>query len=241
MQPPGGGTSYAAPNVSGNAALVRQYFEEGKAGDRCGLKNCKFDPSGTLVKAVLLNSARPLKQVQVVQLKDKTLLEAVSEYDSNQGLGLIQLDKTLPIPGHNKINAIVRNKKEIKDKQDQYIYIQSALWECRNEPYMHEFSATLTWYDPEGAIGCKSCMLNDLDIIVHDIDASGKVIWSSGVFPNGGTKRDSKNNVERIRFNMKWKKRYRIRIKAKNLIDDKTKYSMVASGCFKVIKKPAVF
>ncbi len=54
------GTSFSAPTVAGNAALVRQYFEEGKL--PCDRSNCSFDPSGSLVKAVLMNSARTLKQ-----------------------------------------------------------------------------------------------------------------------------------------------------------------------------------
>ena len=40
------GTSFSGPVVAGNAALVRQYFEEGKL--PCSWGNCKIDPSGSL-------------------------------------------------------------------------------------------------------------------------------------------------------------------------------------------------
>ena len=57
------GTSFAGPVVAGNAAIIRQYFEEGHF--PCDFTDCSFDPSGSLIEAVLLNSAQSLKQVQV--------------------------------------------------------------------------------------------------------------------------------------------------------------------------------
>ena len=52
------GTSMAAPVVAGAGALVRQYFQEGWY--PCGAKGCgkPFDPSGILVKAILVNGAQ---------------------------------------------------------------------------------------------------------------------------------------------------------------------------------------
>ena len=203
----GYGTSFSGPVVAGNAALVRQYFEEGKL--PCNWNNCAFDPSGSLVKAVLLNSAYSLKQVQVSRpwLK-KNVLEEVGEYDSNQGLGLVQLDQTLPIAGHNKFNAIIRNNKEIKDKEIQDIFIRATPFKCMNTSYKHQLSATLTWYDPAGATSCAKCLVNDLDIMVHAITTNGNVKPGSKVFPNGATHKDFDNNVERIRFNMQGTGRY---------------------------------
>ena len=234
----GYGTSFSGPVVAGNAALVRQYFEEGKF--PCTWKNCAFDPSGSLVKAVLLNSAYSLKQVQISRpwLK-KHVLEEVGEYDSNQGLGLVQLDQTLPIAGHNKFHAIVRNNKTIKDKQIHDIFIRATPFKCLNTSYKHQLSATLTWYDPAGATSCAKCLVNDLDIMVHWITSKGKVKAGSKVFPNGATHKDYDNNVERVRFKMQGKRRYRIRIKAANLAVAQTKFSLIATGCFKVISNPA--
>jgi hypothetical protein len=231
------GTSLSAPIVAGNAALVRQYFEEGKL--PCTWDNCKFIPSGSLVKAVLLNSARPIKQVQVSKpWLNKLVLEAVNEYDSNQGMGLLTLDNTLPIPGYNKIKAIVRNDISIKYQETHDIYIMTTPWKCRNTSYRHEFSATLTWYDPAGATSCTKCLLNDLDIRVDGITRAGQLISDKTYFPNGLTSKDSNNNVERIRFNMQGTRRYRIRIKAANLSTASAKFSMIASGCFKTIANP---
>ena len=229
------GTSYAGPAVAGNAALIRQYFEEGHF--PCTWRNCKIDPSGSLVKAVLLNSGQNLKQVQVSRpwLPNKSL-EDVSEYDNNQGMGLIQLDQTLPIPGHNKFHAIVRNNKKIFDEKFHDIYIRATPGACFNTPYKHLFSATLTWYDPAGAESCAKCLVNDLDIRVDRVDSNLKVINYSTIFPNGTSRKDYRNNVERIRFKMSGSRRYRIRIHAANLATASTQFSLVATGCFKVTK-----
>ncbi len=232
------GTSVAGPIVAGNGALVRQYFEEGRL--PCKNKNCKVDPSGSLVKAVLLNSARPLKQVQVVKpWLEKRLLEELNQYDNNQGMGLIQLDKTLPIPGHNTINAIVRNNVIIQDRTVHDIFIKATPGKCKFDSYKRDFSATLSWYDPPGAMSCAKCLLNDLDMMVHQVTRKGIVKGSTGISANGSNGKDSDNNVERIRFKMKGARIYRIRILASNLSSSEAKFSMIASGCFKEITNSA--
>ena len=154
-------------------------------------------------------------------------------------MGLVQLDKTLPIPGYNKFNATMKNNAEISNRSNHDIFIMTTPGKCWNKPYKHDFSATLTWYDPPGAISCAKCLVNDLDIIVHGINAKGKVKANSRVFPNGSATKDYRNNVERIRFNMKGIRRYRIRIRGANLSTATTRFSMVATGCFKVIPIPS--
>jgi len=54
------GTSFASPNAAGSAALIRQYFTEGWY--PCGSKGCSdpIKPSGSLIKAVMLNGAQPV-------------------------------------------------------------------------------------------------------------------------------------------------------------------------------------
>ncbi len=232
------GTSFAGPVVAGNAALVRQYFQDGHL-SCTWTDDCSFDPSGALVKAVLMNSAYPVKQVQVARpWLTMNLLEEVREYDDNQGMGLIQLDKSLPIKGHNKISAIVRNDKTIQNRKEVHIFIRSNPAKCVNKPYNLDFSATLAWYDPPGTPSCAKCLMNDLDITVQGLNARGKEIGPK-YFPNGKNHKDGVNNVERVRYKMNSNRRYRITIKAENLVSASTTYSLIASGCFKVISDPA--
>ena len=57
------GTSQAVPLVSAAAALVRQYIKQGRhwaGGASGGREGAGFDPSGALVRAVLINGALPL-------------------------------------------------------------------------------------------------------------------------------------------------------------------------------------
>jgi hypothetical protein len=233
------GTSFSGPVVAGNAALVRQYFEDGHL--PCNWSNgCNVDPSGSLVKAVLLNSAQNLEAVQVSRpWMEKKVLETVSAYDSNQGMGLVQLDKSLPIPGHNNFSALIRNNKVIKDRETHDIFIKATPAACFGKPYKRDFSATLTWYDPPGATSCAKCVINDLDIMVHWVTADGTVKYGTKVFPNGASKKDYGNNVERVRFKMSYSRRYRIRIHASNLALAQQKFSLIATGCFRQIANPA--
>ena len=82
--------------------------------------------------------------------------------------------------------------------------------------------------------------MNDLAIMVHGITAKGKTKPGSKAFPNGATLKDYDDNVERVHFNMISTRRYRIRVKASNLVESKTRFSMIATGCFKVISNPAL-
>jgi len=233
------GTSFSAPAVAGNAALVRQYFTEGRL--PCNWANgCEIDPSGSLVKAVLMNSATPLKgEVQVAQPGlEKKFLGDINEYDNNQGMGLVQLNRSLPLPGKNRINAVVRNNRKITDGEDQDFYIRATPGKCANTSYKHELRVTLAWYDLPGASSCAKCLVNDLDLIIHQVSASGGIVPNSKFYPNGLNSKDSRNNVERIRFDMSGKSYYRVRVKAANLATANTRYSLIASGCFQWVADP---
>ncbi|MFA1548001.1 S8 family serine peptidase [Actinomadura chokoriensis] len=82
----GGHTSWATPNVAAGAALVREYFQKGFYPDGTPEPHRKVDPTGALIKAVLLNST-----------VDMT---GHPGYPSDtEGWGLIQLDRTLFFDG----------------------------------------------------------------------------------------------------------------------------------------------
>jgi hypothetical protein len=82
----GGHTSWATPNVAAAAALVRQYFQKGFYPKGTPEPNRHVDPTGALIKAVLLNST-----------VDMT---GHPGYPSDtEGWGLIQLDRTLFFDG----------------------------------------------------------------------------------------------------------------------------------------------
>lgn len=65
----------------------------------------------------------------------KLLKDTASQNDSNQVMGLIKLDTTLPLPGKNRIKAIVKNNKRIVDGEVQDVYIESTPGKCANTSY----------------------------------------------------------------------------------------------------------
>ena len=220
------GTSFSAPVVSGSAALIRQYFEEGWY--PCGSKGCSkqsINPSGSLVKAILMNGAvQTVKYVQKVP--DGNILEKVHEYDNNAGMGLINMVNSLPIKGVNEMNAFIINNLPINDGRSDYVLVKTKT--CGGS--IDSIRATLSWYDPAGSVNCVQCLINDLDLVVEKISETNSV--EKKFYPNGLKSKDRKNNVERVRVVKSVSETFKITVKASNLATQNQKYSLVVTGCF---------
>jgi subtilisin family serine protease len=186
------GTSMSTPVVAGSAAIVRQYFEEGWCAEEmcCGSKGCgePINPSGSLLKAILLNGAESLTGgVQVVP--DGSVTESVSEYDNNQGYGRLNLLNSLPLNGENDLQMIVVNDKGIRNEATQEYVVDIDM----SNGCSADLRVTLAWFDAPGSVGCTSCIMNDLDLYIEEVNGSDTF------YPNGLSRRDRKNTVERIR------------------------------------------
>jgi len=228
------GTSYAAPAIAGAAAQVRQYFEEGWF--PCGSKGCgtSINPSGSLVKAVLMNSGQDLIGVQDV-MTNKNVIESLKPYDNSQGMGLVKLASTLPLVDEDNantriINGLVQNNVPIDNNEVHTFVVRASMRRCPSS----EMSVTLAWYDTGAANGCVKCLLNDLDVWVQNVRFNGTPTGAR-FRANGTTWKDDRNNVERVRFNMTNRRRYQITVQATNLSAASIKYSLIATGCFTVI------
>ena len=83
--------------------------------------------------------------------------------------------------------------------------------------------------DPPTLPGCRSCVLNDLDLYIKkNGTADGKKY-----FPNGLDRRDDTNNAERIQIeDVANGDSFKISVNAYNLFTTQQKYAMVATGCF---------
>jgi hypothetical protein len=87
------GTSFACPLLASHAVLAREYFVAGyyPSGHRNGKDS--FEPSGALLKAVLVHGAEKLK---VVQQSDGTTESTILERgDNNQGYGRTEMKNAL--------------------------------------------------------------------------------------------------------------------------------------------------
>ena len=220
------GTSMASPVLAGAAAILRQYFEEAYCDPStcCGSKGCaaSFNPSGSLIKAVLMNGAQPLTGgVQYVPNGDILYDQPLQPYDSNQGMGRVNLINSVPLAGQNNMQMKVVNNKFIVNGYKDIITLLIDKADCERD-----LSVTLAWYDPPATSGCKSCVVNDLDLFIRT---------SSGiVYPNGGSSKDSKNTVERIQISSSDGEEVRIVVEAKNFATYGEKYSLAITGCFSI-------
>ena len=79
--------------------------------------------------------------------------------------------------------------------------------------------------DPPSAVGCRNCLVNDLDLSVKT---------SSGVrYPNGQNNKDSVNTVERVHFTPENNSEVRVIVAASNLATYGQTYSLAVTGCFR--------
>ena len=223
------GTSMSAPIVAGNAALVRQYFRDGYY--PCGAKGCgeSITPSGSLVKAVLVNGAQKLRGVQSVPGGS---VRSISEYDNTQNMGIVKLNRSLSLQGENDINTYIVNNKEIAVGETEFIDIEINT----NGRSVEEISVALVWYDPPTAAYCSNCIRNNLDLKVERTRGESVV---STFHPNGLSRADIKNTVERVRLNnVSHGETYRISVRAANFDDASQKYSLALTGSFELAAVP---
>lgn len=218
------GTSMAAPVVSGSALLIRQYFEE--AFYPCGFRGCgkRIDPSGSLIKAVLINGGQTQKQVVHASSGYVRTDQPTSPYDNTQGFGAANLLLSLPVK-ESDFGIYVLDKKAVRLGKQHSFELEI------DETCKSDLSITLAWTDPPATIGCVSCLVNDLDLVVEDVSTSTKH------YPNGRTTPDRTNNVERVRIDndkLASGQRYRVSVSANHLGPQYNlqHFSLVATGCF---------
>ena len=103
----------------------------------------EINPSGSLLKAVLMNGAQPLRGgVQFVPSGDILDDQPLRAYDSNQGMGRVNLLNSVPLRGENTMQMKVVNDKWIVDgSKDIYKVTIDTSNECNRL-----LSVTLAWY-----------------------------------------------------------------------------------------------
>ena len=159
-----GGTSMATPLVAGGAAVVRQFL----------LSRQHNSPSAALVKAMLINGAKPIHGQYAPP-------EVGAPPDNSQGFGRIDLAATVGPYQHGtavvyKDEATTLDTGESEDTQQSVTAGQTL-------------KVTLVWTDPAG-----DALQNDLDLVVKTPDGQelhGNVAAGAPGF-------DRSNNVEQV-------------------------------------------
>jgi len=178
------GTSMAAPQVSGAAALFTQYYR--------GLQGTTSDPSPALIKAALMATGRDLSGHQDA---DGVLLS--HRPDNKQGWGRLDLAALVTPPPGSVIH-----------------HDQARVFEESGENWLREVTPVnpsqpmrimLVWTDAPGPGlgGSTPAWSNNLDLVVEGGGSTylGNVFGSNGWSATGGTA-DFKNNAEGVFLNL---------------------------------------
>lgn len=215
----------ACPAAAGAGALVHQYFNDGfyPSGAKVAANSVKI--GGSLLKAILVNGGQQIIGVNNIPYYDAGVTPS-QMYDNNQGFGLINLSKTLPLlPSMNgtlPFNAFVVDREVLNDQATKSFMFPM----CTTT----DFRVTLTWFDPPGQSGCNKCLVNDLDLKVKFAATDEPVFY-----PNGKNSKDSLNNVERIVVSSNEIMEgdvLEVSVSAANLATAMQKFSLAATGCF---------
>lgn len=200
------GTSMSSPAVAGASAIAREYLKK-------KYHRSIIEPSGSLIKAILINSGEDLK--------------SISGYPNfEEGWGRVLLKKTLPLENSEYklfIDDIIR-ENGLNEGEEKVYNIRVSFG---NLP----LSITLVWTDYPAFPSSNQILINDLNLIVKT--PSGKT-YKGNLIENGelieGGEYDNKNNVERVILNNPEVGDYEIRVFGKAIPMAPQGFSIVITG-----------
>lgn len=141
-----------------------------------------FTPMGTLLKALLIASARYVPGPEANR-------HGTSFPNHDQGFGMVVVDNALnPYETSLFVLGDFDNMPSLGSTSEGSVFS----FEIAPDGDGSTLVAALVWHDPPSAQGATTTLINDLDILVSH-EASG-----SNFFPNGANSRDDVNNVERV-------------------------------------------
>ncbi|MDX1584809.1 MAG: S8 family serine peptidase, partial [Thermoanaerobaculia bacterium] len=212
------GTSMASPITAGAAMLLRQYFADGFYPSGSRNESDRFEPSGVLVKAALLNGTNPLPED--------------GEFGGNDyGWGKVLLDSNLYFQGEDRDLRVfdLPNLQGLRSglSHDYEITVDEG----------EELRVTLTWFDPEATLGAATQLVNDLDLEVTNGTETylGNQFGETGVSITGGEP-DSLNTTEQVRLPSPDPGTYTITVRGTSipgtgrLFTDRQGYALVVSS-----------
>jgi subtilisin family serine protease/subtilisin-like proprotein convertase family protein len=157
------GTSLAAAEVSGTLALMQEFFQ-----------NLGQSNSPALMKALLINGARPLTTPGAFQVHSPT---------NSQGWGLINLTNSLPIGLANSflqaaapMQVFDQSPAEALATGQSHTRFVSLSSAAAGQP----LRITLVWTDPPGNPAASLKLVNNLDLVVTNLD-SGEVFFGNDI------------------------------------------------------------
>lgn len=200
-----GGTSMAAPVVTGFAALIREYL----------VKERKHDPSAALLKAFIVNSTRPLSGPDAVA--DHAVIP-----NFHQGFGCVDLLGAIPtkhVPDFRVTFADTWQNPAL-----QFRMTGQRFWFRVEARGSLPLKFCLTWTDHPGR-----GLQNNLNLAVLYKPQDLKWLGNTGL-PRAITPLDRDNNVEVIKIESPHEGEYFIAVQAANVIFAPQDFALVVSG-----------
>lgn len=176
-----GGTSMAAPVVSGAAAIVREYYKKKKNYPK---------PSAALIKATLLNGTKKLTSANAMQ--GSNMIPNI-----NQGFGMLNLLTSIPSDDNlfalwfcdsfNEPSLVFQKTEEAKHFR---LRLTQKTW----------FRVCMVFVDKPLPGGMQS----DIDLVINEEKTGKKWIGNAGIGATispllAGEEKDDRNNIEIIR------------------------------------------
>lgn len=184
------GTSFAAPAISGAAALVRDYFAKGKYPNDPSDPPLGGPPSSALVKAMLVNATVFLNDASAYQATVASGAPANAYPNYDQGYGRPALDNVLEPAGFRKLKVFEDGTTKVATGElwsRSVSYKDLWHWPC------NVLRITLAWADEPGTPGIQPVLVNDLDL-----EVTFKGVTYFGNFRLNGNQPDRLNNVEDV-------------------------------------------
>jgi subtilisin family serine protease len=200
-----GGTSMAAPLVTGCAALVREYFTAGR----------DHQPSAALLKAALINGTKWLKGEDA-----DAPAKGLPNY--HQGFGCINLIDTLPNPAHPELAV-----QFVDDWQTPGKSLSTTGSGARYRFSVGEGAKMLRVCLAYTDFGARA-LQNNLNLFLQL--PSGKKKIGNEKLPNSLNIPDPDNNVEVIRIDNPEPGDYLVQVTATNLLRTPQDFALVVTG-----------
>jgi hypothetical protein len=208
------GTSMATPIVSGNAALVREYFRRGFYPTGTPNKENEMkSPSSSLIRGAIVHSATPLNGNVNYDYKGNVLdLSKESYPNAWNGYGLMTLQNVLYFPESN-FKLFVKDRIEISnEKSDKFC--------VKFKKASGSVKVTLVWNDPPSTPYAAVSLINNLDLLVYDQHEHF-----------GNNRVDTRNTVEQVLIpEVKFNQTITIIVKGTHIPVGPQKYTLIITG-----------
>ena len=211
------GTSMSAPIVSGLALLLQEYFQAGYYPSGSANSANAINPSGFLLKAMLVNSARRMNGIVY-------LSETLSSYAP-----LTEERYPFIYQGHGRVN--ISNVMYFANTSFQLFINEASLSTSQRHSYQvnmtvgQQLAVTFAYNDPPAMSGSSSALINVLYLIV--LTPSGEAYLGNN-YDGSLSSPDLKNNLQKVIFKAPKSGIYTIQVVAHSVpVNSPQSYAMV--------------